>query len=183
MNRSRRRDRRKPGSMVWADKLYDTADFVAGCRERGCTRRSRRTTPSPPLGDRWPHDPPCWLRHQHDQAESEIPSLGCKRRAHGHRFPRATFTFCLSGPILRRRKFFTHLSTVSAHLSANRAFECCADQHQHAFGGFFHSGLQVEPIRPHVHISPCREIALLPLIWLENLGIPFPAALLLRPKK
>ena len=45
MNRSRRRDRRKPGSTVWADKLYDTADFVAGCRERGCTRRSRRTTP------------------------------------------------------------------------------------------------------------------------------------------
>jgi hypothetical protein len=37
---------------VWADKLYDTADFVAGCRERGCTRMSRRTTPSPPLGDR-----------------------------------------------------------------------------------------------------------------------------------
>jgi hypothetical protein len=27
----------KPGSTVGADKLYDTADFVAGCRERGCT--------------------------------------------------------------------------------------------------------------------------------------------------
>jgi hypothetical protein len=35
----------KPGSTVGADKLYDTADFVAGCRERGCTRMSRRTTP------------------------------------------------------------------------------------------------------------------------------------------
>jgi transposase len=27
----------RPGSTVGADKLYDTADFVAGCRERGCT--------------------------------------------------------------------------------------------------------------------------------------------------
>jgi transposase len=30
-------DNAKPGSAVGADKLYDTADFVAGCRERGCT--------------------------------------------------------------------------------------------------------------------------------------------------
>jgi len=30
-------DNAKPGSTVGADKLYDTADFVAGCRERGCT--------------------------------------------------------------------------------------------------------------------------------------------------
>ena len=30
------------------------------------------------------------------------------------------------------------------------AFGCCADQHQHAFGGFFRSSLQVDPIRPHV---------------------------------
>ena len=29
-------DNAKPGSTVGADKLYDTADFVAGCRERGC---------------------------------------------------------------------------------------------------------------------------------------------------
>ena len=27
----------KPGSTVGGDKNYDTADFVAGCRERGCT--------------------------------------------------------------------------------------------------------------------------------------------------
>jgi transposase len=27
----------KPGSTVGADKNYDTADFVAGCRKRGCT--------------------------------------------------------------------------------------------------------------------------------------------------
>jgi len=52
-------DNAKPGSTVGADKLYDTADFVAGCRERGCTphlaqndsnRRSaidRRTTRHP----------------------------------------------------------------------------------------------------------------------------------------
>jgi hypothetical protein len=27
----------RPSTTVGADKLYDTADFVAGCRERGCT--------------------------------------------------------------------------------------------------------------------------------------------------
>src|SRR6516162_4807333 len=40
------------------------------------------------------------------------------------------------------------------------ALGCCADQHQHAFGGFFHSGLQIDPVRPHVHVSPRREVAL-----------------------
>ena len=30
-------DNTKPGSTVGADKNYDTADFVASCRERGCT--------------------------------------------------------------------------------------------------------------------------------------------------
>jgi transposase len=30
-------DNAKPGSTVGADKLYDTTDFVAGCRKRGCT--------------------------------------------------------------------------------------------------------------------------------------------------
>jgi len=30
-------DNAKPGSAVDGDKNYDTADFVAGCRERGCT--------------------------------------------------------------------------------------------------------------------------------------------------
>jgi transposase len=30
-------DNAKPGSTVGGDKLYDTADFVAGCRKRGCT--------------------------------------------------------------------------------------------------------------------------------------------------
>jgi len=30
-------DNVKPGSTVGADKNYDTTDFVAGCRERGCT--------------------------------------------------------------------------------------------------------------------------------------------------
>ena len=42
------------------------------------------------------------------------------------------------------------------------ALGCCTDQHQHAFGGFFHSGLQIDPVRPHVHVSPRREVALLP---------------------
>jgi hypothetical protein len=30
-------DNAKPGSTVGGDKNYDTSDFVAGCRERGCT--------------------------------------------------------------------------------------------------------------------------------------------------
>ena len=30
-------DNAKSGSTVGGDKNYDTADFVAGCRERGCT--------------------------------------------------------------------------------------------------------------------------------------------------
>lgn len=30
-------DNAKPGSTVGGDKNYDTADFVVGCRERGCT--------------------------------------------------------------------------------------------------------------------------------------------------
>jgi transposase len=52
-------DNARPGSTVGGDKNYDTADFVAGCRQRGCTphvsqnnanRRSaidRRTTRHP----------------------------------------------------------------------------------------------------------------------------------------
>ncbi len=31
------KDNASPGSTVGGDKNYDTADFVAGCRERGCT--------------------------------------------------------------------------------------------------------------------------------------------------
>jgi hypothetical protein len=30
-------DNVRPGGTIGADKNYDTADFVAGCRERGCT--------------------------------------------------------------------------------------------------------------------------------------------------
>jgi hypothetical protein len=33
-------DNAKPGSTVGGDKNYDTADFIAGCRERGCTPRA-----------------------------------------------------------------------------------------------------------------------------------------------
>ena len=44
------------------------------------------------------------------------------------------------------------------------ALGCRADQHQHAFGILFHSGLQVDPIGPHVHVSPRREVALLPSV-------------------
>ena len=33
------------------------------------------------------------------------------------------------------------------------ALGCCANQHQHAFGGLFHPCLQVDPVGPHVHVS------------------------------
>src|SRR6266487_1853321 len=42
------------------------------------------------------------------------------------------------------------------------ALRCRADQHEHAFGIRFHPGLQVDPVRPYVHVSPRREVALLP---------------------
>jgi hypothetical protein len=35
------------------------------------------------------------------------------------------------------------------------AFGCGADQHQHAFGIVFHPGLQVDPVRPNIHVLPC----------------------------
>src|SRR6185437_6638910 len=38
------------------------------------------------------------------------------------------------------------------------ALGCRADQHQHAFGIVFHPSLQVDPVRPHVHVSPRREV-------------------------
>ena len=34
-----------------------------------------------------------------------------------------------------------------------------ADQHEHGFGGVLHPRLQVDPVRPHIHVSPRREIA------------------------
>src|SRR5215475_51234 len=37
-------DNARPGSTVGADKGYDTADFVAGCRERGCTPHVSQNT-------------------------------------------------------------------------------------------------------------------------------------------
>src|ERR1700704_3774232 len=44
------------------------------------------------------------------------------------------------------------------------AFWGRTDQHEHAFCGRFHPGLQVDPICPHVHVLPRREIASLPSI-------------------
>ena len=35
------------------------------------------------------------------------------------------------------------------------ALGCRAEQHQHAFGGGFHPRLQVNPVRPQIHITPC----------------------------
>jgi len=37
------------------------------------------------------------------------------------------------------------------------AFRRRADQHQHAFGIVFHPSLQVDPVRPDIHVSPRRR--------------------------
>jgi hypothetical protein len=42
------------------------------------------------------------------------------------------------------------------------ALGCGADQHQDAFGVLFHARLQVDAVRPHVDLTPRREVALLP---------------------
>src|SRR6478736_3015838 len=39
-------DNAKPGSTVGGDKNYDTADFVAGCRERRCTPHVAQNVPT-----------------------------------------------------------------------------------------------------------------------------------------
>src|ERR1700760_495227 len=39
-----------------------------------------------------------------------------------------------------------------------------ANQHQYAFGAVFHTGLQIDPTRPHVDVTPRREVALLPSV-------------------
>src|ERR1700730_9354348 len=50
------------------------------------------------------------------------------------------------------------------------AFGGRTDQHEHAFRGRFHPGLQVDPVRPHVYVSPGRELAILPGIVIR---LPF----------
>src|ERR1700752_5420188 len=50
------------------------------------------------------------------------------------------------------------------------ALGCGADQHEHAFGGLFHARLQVDSVRPYVHVTPGREVALLPGVVI---GLPF----------
>src|SRR3974377_1194268 len=41
-------DNARPGSTVGGDKNYDTAQFVAGCRERGCTPHVSQHNSHPP---------------------------------------------------------------------------------------------------------------------------------------
>jgi len=41
-----------PGSTVGGDKNYDTADFVASCRQRGCTPHVSQKQCQPPLRNR-----------------------------------------------------------------------------------------------------------------------------------
>ena len=62
-------DNARPGSTVGGDKNYDTADPVAGCRERGCTPHisqndtNRRSAIDARTSSR--------LSHQHDQAQTD----------------------------------------------------------------------------------------------------------------
>src|SRR5256885_10839680 len=48
------------------------------------------------------------------------------------------------------------------------AFRRRADQHQHALAVVFHPSLQVDAVGPHVHVSPRRQIALLPALRSEE---------------
>jgi IS5 family transposase len=70
------------GSTVGGDKAYDTADFVAGCRERGCTpRMSRRTTPnaarrSMPIRRAIP------LQDRHPRAGGRLSWFPIRRKSH-----------------------------------------------------------------------------------------------------
>lgn len=63
-------DKAKPGSTVGANKLYATADFVAGCRPPGLHPACGSERQRPPLCNRWAHHPSSRLCHQHDQAKA-----------------------------------------------------------------------------------------------------------------
>src|SRR5450759_4265973 len=57
----------------------------------------------------------------------------------------------------------------NANLEADKlllALRRRTDQHQHAFGVVFHPGLQVDTVRPDIHVSPRRQVALLPAVVL-----------------
>ena len=62
-------DNARPGSTVGGDKNYDTADPVAGCRERGCTPHISQndTNRRSAIDARTPSR----LSHQHDQAQTD----------------------------------------------------------------------------------------------------------------
>ena len=64
-------DNAKPGSTVGADKNYDTTDFVAGCRERGCTPHVSQNKYQPPFCDRRPHHASSRLLDQYNQAQAD----------------------------------------------------------------------------------------------------------------
>ena len=64
-------DNAKPGSTVGGDKNYDTADFVAGCRERGCTPHVSQNDTNRRSAIDAAHDTPSRLSYQHDQAQAD----------------------------------------------------------------------------------------------------------------
>ena len=76
-------DNAKPGSTVGGDKNYDTADFVAGCRKRGCTPHVSQNNTNRRYGDRWPHYSPSRLPDQYNPAEiSSTIGCCCDHRLH-----------------------------------------------------------------------------------------------------
>ena len=69
------KDNAKPGSTVGGDKNYDTADFVAGCRKRGCTPHvsQNNTNRRSAIDARTTRH--SGLSHQHGQAEADRGTL------------------------------------------------------------------------------------------------------------
>ena len=63
-------DNAKSGSTVGGDKNYDTADFVAGCRERGCTPHVSQNDTNRRSAIDARTNSPSRLSHQHDQAQT-----------------------------------------------------------------------------------------------------------------
>ena len=64
-------DNAKPGSTVGGDKNYDTTDFVAGCRERGCMPHVSQNNTNRRSAIDGAHDTTRRLSDQHCQAQAD----------------------------------------------------------------------------------------------------------------
>ena len=68
---------------VAADKAYDSADFVADCRERGVTPQVAMNISEKRLGDRCAHHTPCRIPGQPEDTQTDrgVLRLGQRRPA------------------------------------------------------------------------------------------------------